>query len=250
MKSPRLVPPPILVALLIPLLSASNCKKAPDSLADQNADVQAEENFASPDEALQVAAMTPSQVLPATEVEVRIYGAGFQDGARLKLGDGPMALARFVDENTLEWTVSGLAEGYYDLTVITPDAREATLRRALSVSALPEDDCRHVRVFFDLDKAGLTNSAEALLDAKSICYQAADGSINVEGHADERGTTDYNLALGQRRADSVVLRLVGTGLTPSRLRTLSYGEERPLDVGHGELAWSQNRRAEIRLAMD
>jgi outer membrane protein OmpA-like peptidoglycan-associated protein len=250
MKSARLVPPPLLFALLIPVLSASNCKRTPDALADLSGDVQTEELFPSPDEALQVAAMTPSHVKPNEETDVRIYGAGFEEGARLKLGDGPMSLARYVDENTLEWTVSGLAEGYYDLTVIAPDAREATLRRALSVSAPSEDDCRHVRVFFELDKAGLTSSAEALLEAKSTCYRAADGRINVEGHADERGTTDYNLALGQRRADSVVLRLVGTGLTPSRLQSLSYGEERPLDAGHGEEAWSQNRRAEIKLSVE
>jgi outer membrane protein OmpA-like peptidoglycan-associated protein len=195
--------------------------------------------------------MEPSHVRPSTEVLARVYGAGFQEGSRVKLGDGPMEIASFVDENTLEWTLSGLAEeGYYDLTVINPDAREATLHRALSVSAPPQDDCRHVRVFFELDHAGLSNSAGDLLDSKVSCYQAASGKINVEGHADERGTTDYNLALGQRRADSVLMRLVGTGLTPSRLHTLSYGEERPLDAGHGEEAWSQNRRAEIRLLVD
>jgi peptidoglycan-associated lipoprotein len=245
----RPFPPPLLLACLIPVLAASNCKKPPDSLADEVVE-GSESTFPSPDEVLQIAAMEPSQSQPDVEVLGRVYGAGFKEGARVQLGVLPMEVATFVDENTLEWTFSGLESGYYDLTVINPDARKSTLHRALYVSSGLEDDCRHVRLYFDLDKAGLTTAAESLLDAKSECYHSANGRINVEGHADERGTTDYNLALGQRRADSVVRRLVGKGLAPSRISTLSYGEERPLNEGQTEDAWSQNRRAEIRLAID
>jgi peptidoglycan-associated lipoprotein len=77
------------------------------------------------------------------------------------------------------------------------------------------------------------------------CYQSAAGSIKVEGHADERGTVDYNLALGQRRADTVKSHLVGSGVATSRVSTMSYGEERPAASGHNESAWSQNRRADL-----
>ena len=247
MNFSRPFPPPLLLACLISVLTASNCKRAPDSLAEETAE-GIESTFPSPEEVLQIAAMEPSQVNPGVEVLGRVYGAGFKEGARVQLGVLPMEVATFVDENTLEWTFSGLESGYYDLTVINPDARQSTLHRALYVSTLEEDDCRHVRLFFDLDKAGLTAAAESLLETKADCYHDANGRINVEGHADERGTTDYNLALGQRRADSVVRRLVGTGLPPSRISTLSYGEERPLNEGQNETAWSQNRRAEIRLA--
>ena len=67
-------------------------------------------------------------------------------------------------------------------------------------------------------------------------------SVTVEGHCDERGTREYNLALGERRAASVKNYLVALGVDPSRISTLSYGKERPLAMGHDEAAWSQNRR--------
>jgi peptidoglycan-associated lipoprotein len=194
--------------------------------------------------------MEPAQIEPSVKVLGRVYGAGFKEGARVQLGGSPMEVATFVDENTLEWSIAGLEAGYYDLTVINPDARQATLHRALYVTASVTDNCSHVRLFFALDNAGLSQTAEDLLGSKSTCYQSANGKINIEGHADERGTTDYNLALGQRRADTVIRYLVGNGLAPSRITTLSYGEERPLNEKHSEEAWSQNRRAEIRLAID
>jgi peptidoglycan-associated lipoprotein len=67
--------------------------------------------------------------------------------------------------------------------------------------------------------------------------------VTIEGHADERGTREYNLALGERRATAVKDYLVALGISPSRVRTLSYGEERPAVVGSSEAAWAKNRRA-------
>ena len=182
----RPFPPPLLLACLIPVLSASNCKRTPDSLAEETVE-GAETTFPSPEEVLQIAAMEPAQAMPGIEVVGRVYGAGFKEGARVQLGVLPMEIATFVDENTLEWTFSGLESGYYDLTVVNPDARQSTLHRALYVTSAQEEDCRHVRLFFDLDKAGLTAAAETLLDTKADCYHSAHGRINVEGHADERG---------------------------------------------------------------
>ena len=72
--------------------------------------------------------------------------------------------------------------------------------------------------------------------------------ITVEGHTDERGTTSYNLALGERRASSVERYLVGRGVPASRLDTVSYGEERPVDKGSDEVAFSKNRRVDIHVA--
>ena len=77
------------------------------------------------------------------------------------------------------------------------------------------------------------------------CYQGSTGTIRVEGHADERGTVDYNMALGQRRADAVKQHLVSGGVSSGRVSAVSLGEERPAASGHNESAWSQNRRAEI-----
>jgi len=69
-----------------------------------------------------------------------------------------------------------------------------------------------------------------------------DIRIRIEGNCDERGTSEYNLALGERRADSAAKFLVSLGISPDRIETISYGEERPLALGHSEEAWAQNRR--------
>jgi peptidoglycan-associated lipoprotein len=69
--------------------------------------------------------------------------------------------------------------------------------------------------------------------------------VRIEGHCDERGTVEYNLALGDRRARAAKEQLVSLGVPAGRLRTISYGKERPSDPGHGEAAWAQNRRAEF-----
>jgi peptidoglycan-associated lipoprotein len=71
--------------------------------------------------------------------------------------------------------------------------------------------------------------------------------VTIEGHCDERGTVEYNLALGQRRADATRSYLVDLGIESSRLSTISYGEERPFEMGHDETAWHENRRAHFRV---
>jgi len=104
------------------------------------------------------------------------------------------------------------------------------------------------RVFFDYDDASLRSDSRQLLDSKvPLLRQYPSFTMMIEGHADERGSTEYNLALGMRRAETVVQYLVGFGLEAQRFRTVSYGEERPLAQGQGESAWSQNRRAEFRV---
>ena len=70
-----------------------------------------------------------------------------------------------------------------------------------------------------------------------------DANVVIEGHCDERGTNAYNLALGERRAESVKMFLVNLGLSDSRMTIISYGEEKPVDMGHNEEAWAKNRRA-------
>ena len=100
--------------------------------------------------------------------------------------------------------------------------------------------------YFDLDKAVLRPEALALLELHaSFLRDNADRRALIEGHTDERGTREYNLALGERRADSVRTFLVSSGVNRSQLETVSYGEERPIDPGHTEAAWAKNRRAEI-----
>jgi peptidoglycan-associated lipoprotein len=102
------------------------------------------------------------------------------------------------------------------------------------------------RVFFEFDSANLSAEGKASLEANArIMTDYTDIKLEIQGHADERGTTEYNIALGQKRADAVVRYLLANGVSSSRVKSVSYGEERPLDGRSAETAWSQNRRAEF-----
>jgi peptidoglycan-associated lipoprotein len=104
------------------------------------------------------------------------------------------------------------------------------------------------RVFFDFDSSSLDgNSKAALARNAEIMQKNTDLKLEVQGNADERGTTEYNLALGERRANAVRSYLTSMGVPTSRVTTISYGEEKPIDPSHTEVAWGQNRRAEFRI---
>jgi peptidoglycan-associated lipoprotein len=100
------------------------------------------------------------------------------------------------------------------------------------------------RVFFAYDSAQLSGESQRTLERQAAWLkQYPNASATIEGHADERGTREYNLALGERRAASTKKYLVGLGVAANRLSTISYGKERPAVIGSDESAWSQNRRA-------
>ncbi|MEA3031133.1 MAG: peptidoglycan-associated lipoprotein [Sphingomonadales bacterium] len=100
------------------------------------------------------------------------------------------------------------------------------------------------RVFFALDSHSLDSQSQATLDAQAGWLQRnANVRVMIEGHADERGTREYNLALGDRRANAARDYLQSRGVAASRMQTISWGKERPADPGHDENAWAQNRRA-------
>lgn len=100
------------------------------------------------------------------------------------------------------------------------------------------------RVFFDFDSSVITSEGEATLQKQATYLRGKAGlNVTVEGHCDERGTREYNLALGERRATAAKNYLVGLGVDASRIQTISYGKERPAVTGSDESAWSQNRRA-------
>ncbi len=101
-------------------------------------------------------------------------------------------------------------------------------------------------IYFAYDSFALTGEARRALDAHAA-WLKANGSVNVqvEGHCDERGTTEYNLALGERRASTVRDYLTSQGVPGAQVSSISYGEERPAVQGADESAWSQNRRAEF-----
>ncbi|NQW12250.1 MAG: peptidoglycan-associated lipoprotein Pal [Alphaproteobacteria bacterium] len=99
------------------------------------------------------------------------------------------------------------------------------------------------RVFFAFDKSDLTNESRTTLERQAFWMRKYPSlTMSIEGHADERGTREYNLALGERRATAVRDYLVSLGIDTSRLTTISYGKERPAVLGSNEEAWAQNRR--------
>ncbi len=103
-------------------------------------------------------------------------------------------------------------------------------------------------IYFDFDKYNLTFAARQTIGRNADWMNAfPDAIIQIEGHCDERGTEEYNIALGDRRAGAVKDYLVSLGVDASRLHTISYGEERPADPGHDEDAWASNRRAEFKV---
>ena len=100
------------------------------------------------------------------------------------------------------------------------------------------------RVFFNYDSSELDSDAQELLqDQVAWLKQYSDVSVIVEGHCDERGTREYNLALGEKRAQSVKNYLISLGISSDRVSTISYGKERPAVVGSNDGAWAQNRRS-------
>ncbi len=101
-------------------------------------------------------------------------------------------------------------------------------------------------IYFDFDRSNVKRNQREKLDGVFSCLQGEHvAPVRLEGHADERGTEEYNLALGQRRADAVRKYLEQKGVSPDRLSTTSYGEEQPAENGHNERSWSKNRRVEF-----
>lgn len=99
-------------------------------------------------------------------------------------------------------------------------------------------------IFFDFDRSRITPEGEAQLKKNVEWMNANTGkSVTIEGHCDERGTSEYNMALGERRAESTVNGMISLGADQARLTAISYGEEKPFDSGHDEAAWAKNRRA-------
>jgi peptidoglycan-associated lipoprotein len=110
----------------------------------------------------------------------------------------------------------------------------------------PESPLHQRVVYFDFDKSDIKDEAKPVLDAHaSYLASHPDVHVTLEGNTDERGTREYNMALGERRAKAVYQYLTLQGVAPSQLKIISYGEERPAALGHDESAWSKNRRVEL-----
>ncbi len=128
--------------------------------------------------------------------------------------------------------------------------RQAKLRELEAAQKLADQirvfESEHI--YFDFDKSDLKHYAMVILKDKAGWLQRNPSyAVNIEGHCDERGTNEYNLALGERRAQAAKKYLTSLGITEDRLSTISYGEEKPADPGHSEDAWAKNRRDEFKL---
>ena len=100
--------------------------------------------------------------------------------------------------------------------------------------------------YFEYDQARLAQAdIRVLASHADILRRYRDRSVRIEGHCDERGSREYNLALGERRAEAVRRYLISAGVRSTQIETVSFGEERPVDPGHDESAWAKNRRAEM-----
>ena len=115
----------------------------------------------------------------------------------------------------------------------------------------PNEPLVFADVYFDYDKSDIRSDARPTLEKISSWLQEHAGvQLMIEGHCDERGSNEYNLALGEQRALSIRRYLVGLGLDAERLHTVSYGEEKPLDPGHNEEAWAKNRRGHFLISAE
>jgi peptidoglycan-associated lipoprotein len=120
--------------------------------------------------------------------------------------------------------------------------------RPISGNPIKEGQLASRSVYFDFDSNAVKDEYRGLVQAHSRYMTAdkRDARIRIEGNCDERGSREYNLALGQRRAESVKKVMTVLGVSDGRIETTSYGEEKPVAMGHDEAAWAQNRRADIK----
>lgn len=132
---------------------------------------------------------------------------------------------------------------------VTPTATVKTEDRDQALKdAMGELKTNFQRIHFDYDSSTLNDSSKATLTTNAAILQRfPEIKIEIQGHADERGTTEYNLALGEQRATSVRKYLGMQGVAESRMPTVSFGEEKPLENGHTESVYAENRRVEFRL---
>ena len=157
-----------------------------------------------------------------------------------------LAACSTTPKDTADSSGSGSSSSSSDVSSEEGTIIETSPETASIVPGSQEDLIVNVgdRVFFNYDSSDLDSDAQELLqDQVAWLKQYSDVSVIVEGHCDERGTREYNLALGEKRAQSVKNYLISLGISSDRVTTISYGKERPAVVGSNDGAWAQNRRS-------
>jgi peptidoglycan-associated lipoprotein len=127
------------------------------------------------------------------------------------------------------------------------DGRCSDARGDASPSDAAGDCSTYEAIRFGFNESSLSSEAQSALERQAKCIKSGNfKKVTVAGHADERGTTEYNLQLGEKRASAVKKYLTNMGVDGKTLKTVSFGEERPANSGHDEAAWAENRRAELK----
>ena len=193
--------------------------------------------------------LVPSKTVVGRAVTVRVAGRGFEEGMAVNLGDGAASGLDVVGSTEFTFRATeSLAAGTYDLEVRRVDGERALRRGAFIVEPDPSaaGDCTLKTVYFQLDEASLSNDVRRILADNARCIESRGFvAVRLEGHADDRGSTVYNLALGERRSEAVRSYLLNIGVGSTKLSNLAYGEERLADLGGDEAAWARNRRVEF-----
>jgi peptidoglycan-associated lipoprotein len=245
----------VLIVLLCSLVIISGCKKKTQTTARAPVDRPAPVETASP------TAPSPTVELSATPTSIQRgastmlkWSSGNADSIVIDSGVGNVGPEGSVSISPLESTTytatasgaGGEAKASARITVVRGEDRGEISQTDVQAlrQAIAEGNVRPV--FFGYDSAELSAEARQILEENSRWFRQYQGaSIVVEGHCDERGSEEYNLALGDRRAQAATSYLVQLGIGSDRLESISYGEEQPFDLGHSESAWTKNRRAQF-----
>jgi peptidoglycan-associated lipoprotein len=186
-------------------------------------------------------------ILVFSLVVVFIAGCGTKKEILKEDNAKPPAMAEPAAKPVEQAAPAEKAEAKTQFTVLEPVVeaeKPAPAKKTETVAVSAKELYELADVNFDFDKFNLRDEARATLKKHAEWLNKnKDVMIVVEGHCDERGTAEYNLALGERRANAAAKFLVDMGIDAKRIKTLSYGEELPLDKGHSEAAWARNRRA-------
>lgn len=239
--------PSRVLLLVLPALLAGKCR---DKAPPDDTDVVDDGDGLDVDSELLITRLVPSSVPAGQDIDLNVYGSGFDREATVRIGSVDETRVTWLDAETLSVAAAPMEPGSYDLIVTNPTGESATRYQGLTVTSgvdprLAGLDCNSMVVHFEFDSHTLTAESKTVLDEHLACFEAKQGTVRIAGHADERGTTEYNIALGQRRAEAIRAHLVARNVLPSRINTVSFGEEKPINPAHTEAAWEENRRGEV-----
>jgi len=225
--------------LVFPLLSACPKQQPPE---DAGASAPAEPS-------LQISNLDPASTIAGEPVTVTARGTGFVQGSKVYLGTIEARGVDVFSDGELTFRASeSLEVGAHDVRIVTPTGEQAVAPSSFSVRPRPEEsaDCSLEVVRFEFAESQLSAAVRSSLSANAECIEAQKfSSVRLEGHADERGSTIFNLSLGEERAEVVRDYLIDLGVDRGVFTLVSYGEERPVKRGFNEESWAENRRVEF-----